>query len=93
MKTDTARDVFAMTPAVWEHAHAAGEIVTGPKWMGDWKQAAQTAGVETHNQTSWVVRVEQVAARHTAIRVGDYLCREREKGPVYVVRLPASETP
>ena len=87
METVTDRVVFEAPRGWWEVVKGNGEIVTGPNWTDDWKRAAAAAGIETHNTTSWVARVEHVADRHNAILVGDYVCRERDNKPVVIVRL------
>lgn len=92
MQAATGRIVFEGTSKWWDVVSENGEIVAGPAWTDDWKQAAAMAGVETHNTTSWVARVEHVAERHSAIHVGDYACRERPNKAVVFVRL-AAETP
>ena len=93
MQTVASRVVFEAAPAWWDHVTRTGDVVVGQKWMGDWRKAAEVAGIELHNTTSWVVRLEQVADRHTAIRAGDYACCEKDKKPVYIVRLaPADST-
>ena len=87
MTTATERIVFQAPAGWWEKTTSIGEIVAGPTWTGDWKRAVAAAGIETHNTTSWVVRIEHVDPRHTAIRAGDYACRETDRKPVIFVRL------
>ena len=92
MQTATGRIVFEGTSSWWETVNRNEEIVAGPPWTDDWKLAAAAAGVETHNTTSWVARIEHVAERHSAIQVGDYACRERPNKPVVFVRIDATAT-
>lgn len=87
MTTATERIVFEGPAAWWKTIKEINEVVVGPTWTGDWKRAAAAAGLDTNKPTAWVAPVEHVAERHTAIRVGDYACFERDNKPIKFVRL------
>ncbi len=84
-KTQTGRVVFTGTYQWWEIV--GDEIATGEPWEGRWEAAAEVAGLDLTDEEAWVVRVEEVADRHTAIRVGDYACCQGYGSDVEFVRL------
>lgn len=96
MTSETIADrvVKTCTHGWYEIVRRDAELVLSEEWPSDEIVSRAAAVAKSEDATLlddceefWVARVEEVAERHSAIRVGDYAVCEGHGSDVYFVRL------
>lgn len=84
--TKSFQVVFTGSADWWQIVSQREEVEIDDGCTGDWEPAAAEAGTNLDCEESWVARVTHVDDRHTAIKVGDYVCCDGIGSEVVFVR-------
>lgn len=86
--TDTRGKVVFTGTSEWWQIVSRNEITTDEGcWNVDSEVAANLAELNLEDAECWVARVTDVSERHSAIKVGDYVCCQGIGSDVVFVRL------
>lgn len=82
-----AKIVYTAPWQWWEIVSKNGEIETGDTWPSGYEEACAVAGTNLDDEESWCAQIKEVSPRHSALRVGDYVCCDGFGSDVVFVRV------
>lgn len=82
-----AKVIFTGTADWWQIVSKEEIKIDEGNWGGDYEAAFEAAELNADDDESWVACVTEVSDRHSAIKVGDYVCCQGIGDVVIFVRL------